>query len=158
MWFQFKVLLFIFLLGTLVAWCCPDTAFRKSAWLALESNLQAMASTPRRHYVAEDATEATPREDAKIPRASYNKPRPSAAALRKRITPYQSRVIAAKQGFLCAICNEPFSPENLWDIDHIVPLHLCHGTKETCNHQSNLRAIHRTCHNEKTSQEFARVR
>ncbi len=160
MWFEFKVLLFLFLLGSLIAWCCPDAAFRKSALLALESNLQAVANPPQRHLITEDAAEAMrPRVDAKLPRASHPAPpRPPAAALRKRVTPYQSRKIAASQNFLCAACHKPFSETDLWEIDHVVPLHLCQGSREECNNLSNLRAIHRTCHADITSRQFTRDR
>ena len=157
-------------------WCLPaaeSLQIRRSALKALESNIRelaypcrdeqrtgeggpALAAPPMRPAAAVGG----PKPQGPARAAAKSEPqRTTAASLRKRITPYQSRKIAASQNFLCAICHKPFSQDNLWDIDHIVPLQLCAlqgGTKEACNDPSNLRAIHRTCHADITSRQFMR--
>ena len=59
---------------------------------------------------------------------------------RKHFTPLDSKQVAARQQFRCAICNRLFD-DQLWDLDHIVPL-FRGGT----NDLSNIRALCRACH------------
>ena len=161
---QCLLLLSLLAVCFLLACCAPQGAasWKWSALLALESHIQELAGP--REELREAADKAEPESCARSPKETRSsliqggssKARPPAAALRKRITPYQSRKIAARQQFRCAVCREPFSEGNLWDIDHVVPLHLCGGSKEECNDMSNLRAIHRTCHMDVTAEQFAR--
>jgi len=160
--FEFAFVLGLLLLCSFLACCAPAGAssLKRSALLALEGNLQAMINPSFGHSAAEDEAESMRPLTAADGTPSAGRrgaaSRPPAAALRKRITPYQSRKIAARQQFRCAICHKPFSESNLWDIDHVIPLHLCQGNREECNDLSNLRAIHRTCHIDVTAQQFGR--
>ena len=160
---QCLLLLSLLAVCFLLACCAPQGAasLKRSTLLALESHIQELASPRELPEAADKAEPKSCARSAKETRSSLiqggsSKARPPAAALRKRITPYQSRKIAARQQFRCAVCREPFSEGNLWDIDHVVPLHLCGGSKEECNDMSNLRAIHRTCHMDVTAEQFAR--
>ena len=160
---QCLLLLSLLAVCFLLACCAPQGAasLKRSTLLALESHIQELASPRELPEATDDAEPKSCARSAKETSSSLihggsSKARPPAAALRKRITPYQSRKIAARQQFRCAVCREPFSEGNLWDIDHVVPLHLCGGSKEECNDMSNLRAIHRTCHMDVTAEQFAR--
>ena len=136
MWFRWKLLGVLFVICTVIMWCAPaeSLALRRSALQALESNVLELAYPRRDERRTGDGgpTLAAPpvRPAAVRAAAKSETKRTPAALLRKRVTPYQSRVIAAKQGFLCAICGKPFSETDLWDIGHKIPLHLCHGTRE----------------------------
>ena len=160
MWSQWKFLCLLFLICSIIVWLVPaaeSLELRRSALKVLESNINVFAYPSRDEpQTGNDATSpgAPPTAKSAVALRAAGKTK-RAALLRKRVTPYQSRIIAAKQGFLCAICGKPFSETDLWDIDHKTPLHLCRGTREQCNALSNLRAIHRTCHVQVTSQQFS---
>ena len=152
MWFQWKLLCLLFVMCSIIVWFVPaaeSLELRRSALKVLESNINVLAYPPKATSLG-----APPKAKSAVALRAAGKTK-RAALLRKRVTPYQSRIIAAKQGFLCAICGKPFSETDLWDIDHKTPLHLCRGTREQCNALSNLRAIHRTCHVQVTSQQFS---
>ncbi len=158
---QIWIILIIFAVCCFIAYCAPSSdllELQRSALLALESNVLDFAHNP----FATDEDEEAPARCGRVATATASsvgrdespKAKPPAAALRKRVTPYQSRKIAARQQFRCAICGLPFSEANLWDVDHIIPLHMCRGSREECNDLSNLRAIHRTCHTDVTAKQF----
>ena len=66
---------------------------------------------------------------------------------RKRITPFQARLVAARYGFKCAICGRTLDAS--WETDHIVPL-----SRGGSNDLSNLQPVHRIpCHQMKSSRE-----
>ena len=58
---------------------------------------------------------------------------------RKRVTPFISKKIAARQQFRCAMCGELLQED--WEIDHIVNLQ-----RGGSNDLSNLQALHKRCH------------
>lgn len=58
-----------------------------------------------------------------------------------------SKLIKGQYG-LCAICKEPFTPMDAIEIDHIVP-----RSKRGSDKYSNLQALHKHCHVQKSSKE-----
>ena len=90
--------------------------------------------------------------------AEYHPPAPPVAAerktggaptKRKRVTPFISKKVAARQGFKCAMCGELLQED--WEIDHIVSLQRGGG-----NELSNYQALHKRCHAFKNSEEQRR--
>jgi 5-methylcytosine-specific restriction protein A len=69
---------------------------------------------------------------------------------RKHFSPLVSKQIAARQQFRCALCRRLFD-DQLWDLDHIVPLFRGGG-----NELSNIRAICRACHMDLSARQQAR--
>ncbi len=67
--------------------------------------------------------------------------------LRKRPTNLQSKQLAARQNWRCALCGRRFD-DSLWDVDHKVPLFLGGS-----NDQSNQHCVCRSCHAAKSSRE-----
>lgn len=61
----------------------------------------------------------------------------------------KARIMAA-QGDLCALCNQPFTPQNPPEFDHTES--LVNGGE---NREGNLRALHRDCHRAKTNTDVA---
>ena len=85
----------------------------------------------------------------------YHHPAPPVAAerrtagaptKRKRVTPFISKKVAARQGFKCAMCGELLHED--WEIDHIVSLQRGGG-----NEFNNYQALHKRCHAAKSSEE-----
>ena len=105
--------------------------------------LQAFDSTVRLMSQDRDEDDAT---TASLTASLPALPRPSPVTQRKRPTPLQSKQIAAKQGFKCAACGRML--DATWEIDHILPLRAGGD-----NNESNLRALHRSCHQQITSRQ-----
>ena len=82
-------------------------------------------------------------------------PKGSTAARRKRITPFISKKVAARQNFRCAMCGNLLTED--WEIDHIVPLHARGSPVGTASKFENdldgLQALHKRCHLLKSSME-----
>ena len=136
---QCLLLLSLLAVCFLLACGAPQGAasLKRNALLALENHILELVSHRELQEAADDAEPKSCARSAKGTSSSLtqshwgsSKARPPAAALRKRITLYQSRMIAARQQFRCAVCREPFSEGSLWNIDHVVPLHVCQGNKE----------------------------
>ena len=68
------------------------------------------------------------------------------------IPPIKARLIQQQKG-LCGICGQPFRPDDLIERDHIIPKAL-----GGLNKRSNVHAVHRHCHLDKTRQEMAAIR
>ena len=66
---------------------------------------------------------------------------------RPYMSPYRSKLIAARQQFRCAICAAKFD-ESLWDIDHRTP--LFGGGSDS---DDNLQALCKKCHQKKSAFE-----
>ena len=66
---------------------------------------------------------------------------------RPYLSPYRSKIIAAKQNFKCNVCKKQFS-DDLWDIDHIIPIFLGGS-----NSDNNLQALCKKCHQSKSVME-----
>lgn len=77
-------------------------------------------------------------------------PRKGKKMARRRFTEYEKRVVAAKQGWRCAICNHLLPAS--FHADHKVPHAV---TRETA--LENCQALCGTCHGEKTAQEAAKL-
>lgn len=73
-------------------------------------------------------------------------PQSSTATRRKRVTPFISKKIAARQQFRCAMCGEILQED--WEVDHVLSLQRGGG-----NDLSNLQALHKRCHAYKNSVE-----
>ena len=116
---------------------CLCSAFGQSS--VQEAALRAFDSSVRMLSEDEEEETAAPAR----PRTSQ---RAGPALQRKRPTPLQSKRIAARQNFLCDLCGQML--DATWEIDHILPLR--HGGS---NDESNLRALHRGCHQRITSSQ-----
>ncbi len=75
--------------------------------------------------------------------------RPKVATKRKRISPFTSKKVAARQSFRCAMCGELLTED--WETDHIVPLHSGLGSFD--DEIDSLQALHKRCHAFKRSLE-----
>ena len=75
------------------------------------------------------------------------------ALYRKRPTPLMQKRVAVRCGFKCGICKLPL--DETWETDHIVPLTKAKSFEdaERLNAIDNLQAVHRACHQIKTSRE-----
>jgi RNA-directed DNA polymerase len=68
------------------------------------------------------------------------------------IPPIKAKLIQEQKGF-CGICGKVFLPNDIIERDHKIPKAL--GGE---NRRSNVHALHRYCHQEKTSQEILQIR
>ena len=68
------------------------------------------------------------------------------------IPPIKATLIQEQNGY-CNICKQPFVPDDIIERDHIIPKAL--GGK---NIRSNVQAVHRYCHQEKTKKEMRQIR
>ena len=66
---------------------------------------------------------------------------------RQHLSPYRSKLIAARRAFRCNTCRKQFD-DALWEIDHRKPLFLGGS-----NDDSNLQALCKSCHQIKSSSE-----
>ena len=152
-------LLLMFLACILVSLFGPGVE-RRRAWNVFTSNVVRLADNqpsdaPRRpappeHTAASSTRTAplkSPAPSARPRAATRAAPAPATTTPRKRITPFQARLVAAKYGFRCAICGDILDAG--WETDHIVPL-----SRGGTNDLSNLQPVHRVpCHQMKSSRE-----
>lgn len=68
---------------------------------------------------------------------------------RKRVTPFISKKVAARQGFKCQLCGELLQED--WEVDHILSLQ-----RGGSNDLNNYQALHKRCHASKSSEEQRR--
>lgn len=66
--------------------------------------------------------------------------------------PIKAKLIQEQRGF-CGICGKIFLPNDTIERDHKIPKAL--GGE---NRRSNVHAVHRYCHQEKTNQEILQIR
>ena len=150
-WFQDCLpLLVMFLACVLVSLFGHDTA-RSRAWNVFTSNVVRLADSkpsdaPKPSAPPEHAASSTRTPSARPRFATRAAPAPATTTQRRRITPFQARLVAAKYGFRCAICGKMLDAS--WETDHIVPL-----SRGGTNELSNLQPLHRNCHQMKSSQE-----
>jgi len=159
---MFWLLLSLLLACVLCSWLRPDSALARSAARAFDSSVFLLS----RSQTADDSDNdgAAPRP-VPPPAPRQRPPSPGArrdaaptAARRRRITPFQTKKIAAAQGWRCACgCVDPDDPrrrgcllDSSYEIDHIRPL-----SAGGSNDDSNLQALLRTHHQAKSS-AFAR--
>ena len=144
MWFALGVLLFFFVVCSLVARFAPHSSdyqdLRTSALRALQANVWELASPM--------AAEIAPRARATVPVASGSPGSPrgerphappgakkttaspqGGAAKRPRVSPFQAKRVAAAQGWRCGCgCVDPHDPhgrgvllDETFEVDHRVP-------------------------------------
>lgn len=72
---------------------------------------------------------------------------------RKKFTPLQRNVVAARQKWQCAVCNDMLGPT--FDLDHIKPLHewRTYEYEQANDIDTNIQAVCVTCHRKKSSRE-----
>lgn len=68
------------------------------------------------------------------------------------IPPYEARLIREQNG-RCYLCGNYFLPDDIIELDHIIPLAL-----GGLNRQDNVHAVHRYCHIQKTSEDMNKLR
>ena len=134
------------LMGTvlLCAWLAPSKTLRDSALQALDSSVLCGLGG-----LDTEETEAAESAPAPLQRRHEVVPQTSGASTstrRKRVTPFISKKIAARQQFRCAMCEKLLQED--WEIDHIVSLQ-----RGGSNDLSNLQALHKRCHAYKNSIE-----
>ena len=129
------------------AWFAPESTLGESAARVLNSSSVLMASRVEDsdHYEEEDEGEEV---WAPSRRARQFKSLPTALK-RKRVTPFVSKKIAARQKFRCAMCGELLQED--WEIDHVLSLQ-----RGGSNDLSNLQALHKRCHAFKNHMEQRR--
>jgi hypothetical protein len=121
MWFQFKVLAFLFVVCSLIAWCAPADyhGLRESAWRALEGSIRDL-TLPGSGDGSDDVPDVPD-----VPRASVVRDSTASigttTAARKRISAYTMKRVGYKFGWKCAACHAPLRDD--FHVDHIVPLH-----------------------------------
>ena len=133
-------------LALLCAWLAPSTELRHSAMRALESSMLMVTRTGG--LPEEESDEGQPsalyRKECKATSAR-------APTKRKRVTPFISKKVAARQKFRCAMCGELLAED--WEVDHVVSLQ--HGGG---NDLGNLQALHKRCHAYKNHLEQSTAR
>ena len=133
----------------------PRHELRESAIRALDASVMACRFEPPADDDVWNRKARTPRSEARRnTSASASKhvrgaaplqrpheviPQSSTAARRKRVTPFISKRIAARQRFRCAMCGELLQED--WEVDHITSLQ-----RGGSNDLSNLQALHKRCH------------
>ena len=155
---QYVCIMGLLLACALLAYCVPHGAdlLKTSALRAFESHI-ALTS----YRLVEDDEEAPqPAHVVGAARVSSQKAaatatKTSTASQRKRITPFLSKKVAARQKFRCALCGE-FLTED-WEVDHITPLHVRFATEGKIeNRLEDLQALRKRCHMLKNSMEQSR--
>ena len=170
MWFQCKVVLFLFLLCALIA-CCSTSrssafkALRVSAVDALESSVLDMGTRGRFDVSDEESEETEDDEEVEpvrisspVPTVLRREARPAklAPGKRQRVTPFQAKRIAAAQGWRCGCgCVDPADPQRRgyvldanFEIDHRIPTRW-----GGAHDQSNWVAVLRSHHQVKSARE-----
>ena len=151
MWFHLGVLMFFFVVCSLIAWCAPASAvgghedLRHSALRALRSIVWDLATPPTADSQPEARVSSAPvaTRSARSPRgdglraipgaATFGVPQQRSAApsgeKRARVTPYQAKRVAAAQDWRCGCgCVDPKDPQRrgvlldeTFEIDHRIP-------------------------------------
>ena len=138
-------LLVLLLALTLCSWYAPHSVIARCTRDAFESSMLALSSNGScgvDDYGEESHPPPAP-PIAADPRIA------GAPTKRKRVTPFTSKKVAARQGFKCAMCQELLQED--WEIDHIVSLQ-----RGGSNDLNNYQALHKRCHASKTSEEQRR--
>ena len=129
--------LVVFLAVALLCACLtPNKTLRESALQALDSGMLCGMDG-----LDAEETEVAERAAAPLQRRLEVSSRTSAspATKRRRVTPFISKKVAARQQFRCAMCGELLQED--WEVDHIVSLQ-----RGGSNDLSNLQALHKRCH------------
>ena len=148
-WFQDCLPLIVMFLACILVSLFGHGTERSRAWNVFASNVVALADSQPSGQPAppEHAASSTRTPSARPRFATRAAPAPATTTQRRRITPFQARLVAAKYGFRCAICGKMLDAS--WETDHIVPL-----SRGGSNDLSNLQPVHRIpCHQMKSSQE-----
>ena len=132
-----RCLLVLMFIALLCAWLSPSKTLRDSALQALDSSVLCGLGglETKEMEAAENATAPLQRRRE----ISFRTSTASTSTRRKRVTPFISNKLAARQGFKCAMCKELLRED--WKIDHIVSLQ-----QGGSNDLSNLQALHKRCH------------
>ena len=133
-------LLALLLAMILCSRCAPHSVIARSTQDAFESSVLGLSGTGG-CGVDDDEEYHHPAPPVAAERRTVGAP-----TKRKRVTPFISKKVAARQGFKCAMCGELLSED--WEIDHIVSLQRG-GSNELNNYQ----ALHKRRHASKSSEE-----
>ena len=124
-------LLLLIVVAVVCAWLAPGCELGQSAARALEASAISMG------LEREDPEESE--EDVPVPPRREGRAASTPTTKRKRVTPFISKKVAARQSFRCASCGKLLHEDR--EIDHVIPLHLGGG-----NDLTNLQALHKRCH------------
>ena len=183
MWFQCKLILAMFLLCALLAYCAPgqfpgqSPAYRRlheSALNALEASVHEMSAPSRFRGGSDDVSDkasdeaepvrATSPEPIAFPQAPRQAARPTSGK-RQRVTPFQAKRVAAAQGWRCGCgCVDPRDPQLRgyvldanYEIDHRVPTRWG-GAHDPSNWVAVLRGHHQVKSARESSEDARRRR
>ena len=117
--------LLLLAIALLCAWFAPDSKLGESCARALESHV--VATKHFGHGNLEDQEGDPPaqfeldrRPTRQVARRDATGAAATAAHKRKRVTPFISKKVAARQEFRCAMCGELLQED--WEIDHVLSL------------------------------------
>ena len=158
---MFWLLLWLIAAVAICSWLSPPgSSVNRSAWQALDSTV-ALLSQARGDEDEHDGdcvperakrVKACPSSIRGFTQEPHREPSGArhnrAVARRKRITPFQTKRVAAKQRWRCAMCGELLQED--FEVDHIIPLHRG-GSFD--NNIESLQAFHKRCHMLKNSLE-----
>ena len=154
MWFELKVLCFLFVVCSLVSWCSPAGSGRKlreSAWRALDGAIRDLVDY---RYSDEDEDDA-PVAVAARRRVNSEPKRDTTSAGRKRISAYTMKRVGAKYGWRCARCRSVLRDD--FHVDHIVPLHRRLALGQCLDNDADgLQPLCPSCHTRKNHDEQSR--
>ena len=158
MWFQIKVLVFLFTVCSLIAWCNPAGSgqLRVSAWRALEGSIRDLTvptdyadDVPKARSIDEEPGPA--RRGSVAAKTPLPEWRSAGASVEKRarVTPYQAKRVAAAQGWRCGCgCIDPRDPQRrgvlldeTFEIDHVIPTRFG-GAHDASNWVAKTRSHH----------------
>ena len=139
-----RFVLLLLAITLLCEWFAPDSRLGASCARALESHAVAMSNFGHGDLEDEEGDSVAQFELDRRPARKAARRATTAAAVtttdrRKRVTPFISKKVAARQEFRCAMCGELLQED--WEIDHVRPLQ--HGGG---NELSNLQPLHKRCH------------
>ena len=110
-------LLVLLLALTLCSWYAPHSVIARCTRDAFESSMLALSSNGGCGVDDDEGEEYHP---PPAPPVAADPRTAGAPTKRKRVTPFMSKKVAARQGFKCATCGEILQED--WEIDHIVSL------------------------------------
>ena len=124
-------LLLLIVVAVACAALAPGCELGESAARALEASAISMGLERGDPEEREEDVPAPPRREGRA--AS------TPTTTRKRVTPFISKKVAARQRFRCAMCGGLLAED--WEVDHVVSLQRGGG-----NDLGNLQALHKRCH------------
>ena len=123
----------------LCAYLAPNNTLRESALQALDSSLLCSLGGFDTEETDVEEEAAAPFQRRREGREVSSRPVASMSMKRRRVTPFISNKMAARQKLKCAMCGKLLQED--WEVDHIVSLQ-----RGGSNDLNNLQALHKRCH------------